>query len=172
MSSAARYMHRAPRYVFRPEDERLMRFAEMDVRGSASRARVHDLSTTGLSFICDSIDVPFEGDMLKVEFGLPGRKQIAWFATVVRIETRTEWDPELGNRSFTLIALKFRQLPAPFFKAIEKSVNIREHDGSTSDFHTPNAKNVATLIALSLVMIVGMAVMTMPPVIWLLPFRF
>jgi hypothetical protein len=175
MSSAARYMPRAPRYVFRPEDERLMRFAEMDTRGSTSRARVHDLSTTGLSFICDGDAVPFEGDMLKVEFGLPGSKQIAWFATVMRIESRREWDPELGDRIYTLIALKFRELPPAFYRAIEKSVGNYDQAGKSHEdqavFTSPKAEGLATLAFLSFAVVACMALMALPPEIWLKPFR-
>ena len=99
-----------------------MKFADLESRGVSSRARVHDLSSTGLSFIVDTDETPMTGDVLKIEFDVPGRKQIAWFATVVRIEQRTEWDPELGDRTFTLVGLRFRQLPAPFRNAIQSSV--------------------------------------------------
>ena len=125
MSSAARYYQRAPRYVFRPNDKSIMRFAGMDSRGLSSHANVNDLSATGLSFLVDGPIIPMEGDLLKIEFGVPGRKQIAWFATVVRVESRTDWNPELGDRSRTLVAIRFRQLPVPFQKAIQKSISGR-----------------------------------------------
>ena len=125
MSSAARYYQRSPRYIFRPSDKSLMRFAGMENRGQAAEANVHDLSATGLSFLVDGAVAPMEGDLLKIEFGIPGRKQIAWFATVVRVENRNEWNPETGDRSRILVAIRFRQLPVPFRKAIQKSVTGR-----------------------------------------------
>lgn len=130
--TAARYFQRAPRYIFRPDDERLMRFAEMETRNSALRARIHDLSATGISFVVESNESPMTGDLLKIEFGLPGDRQVAWFATVVRVEHKTDWDPDVGEREYTLVGLRFRQLPAPFTNAIKRSLDRRldGNDGS------------------------------------------
>ena len=138
--SAARYFQRSPRYVFRPGDRSLMRFAGMESKGHATPARIRDLSSTGLSFMVDGPESPFENELLKIEFAIPGDKQVAWFATVVRVETRNEWIPHQGDKSHTLIALRFRPLPPQFQDAIEKSINGRinedeeAHPGIDQDF--------------------------------------
>ena len=75
--SAARYYQRSPRYVFRPGDRSLMRFAGMESKGDATHARIRDLSSTGLSFIVEGSDSPFENELLKIEFEIPGDKQVA-----------------------------------------------------------------------------------------------
>ena len=101
MSIAHRYFTRAPRYVFQSEDGTLVRFAPMQTKGLISRAVIRDLSETGLSFTLpiteDVVSLPDEGSAIKIEFPIPGSpKGIACFATVVRVEKRTEWMPEWG----------------------------------------------------------------------------
>jgi len=188
MSSAARYISRSPRYTFRLEDENLMRFAGMAKAAYSSRARVHDLSSTGISFTVDPKEAPASGDMLKIEFGLPGSRQVAWFAEVVRVEARHEWDPELGDRKFTLVALRFRQLPAPFAKAIQKSLGPRlkhkkeKDDGSFADSidqefeiarddAPPGYQSQMLFWAVTLGMLLSLTLLALPEKFWFLPFH-
>jgi hypothetical protein len=124
-TSAARYYQRAPRYVFRPDDKSLLRFAGMDTKGVKTPAQIRDLSSTGLSFMVETEEAPFENEILKLEFTLPGSRQIAWFANVVRVERRSDWNPEAGDQPYTLIALQFKKLPHPYQQAIERSLNGR-----------------------------------------------
>ncbi len=123
--SAARYYQRSPRYIFRPGDKSLMRFAGMETKGQSTHAHIHDLSETGLSFVVDGTEAPFENELLKIEFGIPGHKQMAWFATVVRVEVRSDWSEAEGEKPYTLIALRFRQLPAHYRQLIQQSVSGR-----------------------------------------------
>lgn len=179
MSSAARYYPRAPRYVYRPDDQSLMRFAGMETRGITSRARVRDLSFSGMSFTVKSTDAPRRGDMIKVEFGVPGQKQIAWFATVVRIERRSDWDPEFGRLARTVVAIQFRQLPPPFTRTIHKSIGrligMRERgDESVFNFNARSStpiKDLAVFSALSGLLLAAFVGMAVPPDLWLRPFH-
>lgn len=173
MSSAARYHPRAPRYVFRPEDESLMRFAGMDTRGITLKARMHDLSTTGLSIIVNSNQAPEIGQMLKIEFGLPGSRQVAWFATVVRIERKSEWSPDFGHREYTLVGLRFRQLPSAFTKAIKKSIERKVEDDEFNLIETaPHVLHELRMFwFMSAVLLILLTLMAVPPSIWLEPFR-
>lgn len=126
MSAARNYVQRPPRYVFQTGDSSLLRFAPMETRGLSARAVIRDLSESGLSFtlpITEHPDtLPEEGSPLKVEFPIPGRDQIACFATVTRVEQRTEWIPEWGDRGYHLIALQFRHLPTLHLKAIRRGL--------------------------------------------------
>lgn len=127
MGSARHYIARSPRYVFQAEDSSLLRFAPMETRGHSQRAVIQNLSETGLSFslpITEPIEtLPEEGSALKVEFPIPGRTSIACFATVTRVEQRSEWVPEWGNHGFHLIAVQFRHLPSLHLRAIQKGLN-------------------------------------------------
>lgn len=129
MTAARVYKQRPPRYIFQTGDSSLVRFAEMQTRGIASRAVIRDLSESGLSFTLPLTEhpdtLPEEGSPLKVEFPIPGHDQIACFATVTRVEQREEWVPEWGDRGFHLIALQFRHLPTLHLKAIQRGLQGR-----------------------------------------------
>lgn len=167
MSSAAPYYQRSPRYVLRPGDRSLMRFAGMDTKGESTHARVRDLSSTGLSFIVEGDAVPFENELLKIEFDVPGHRQIAWYATVVRVEARSEWSPHAGDQMFTLVALRFRQLPSQFTQVIEQSVNGRINaEEEPLPAHADPAA-VATLIGFGFALLFGFYWMSLPLIEWL-----
>ncbi len=173
MGSAARYYPRAPRYVFRPEDESLMRYAAMETRGTALKARIRDLSTSGLSIIVDSDQAPEVGETLKIEFSVPGSKKVAWFATVVRIERRSDWSPDFGHHDYTVVGLKFRQLPAPFTKAIQNCVK-KNSDQERSGLISASPKALQELYMfwfMGAVLIILLTLMAIPPSFWLSPFR-
>ncbi len=129
MGAARSFVQRPSRYIFQAGDSSLVRFAEMETRGISSRAVIRDLSETGLSFtlpISEPVHtLPEEGSPLKVEFPIPGRDQIACFATVMRVEQRSEWVPEWGDRGFHLIALQFRHLPSMHLRAIQHGLQGR-----------------------------------------------
>lgn len=180
MSSAARYHPRAPRYVFRASDHCLMRYAGMDTKGRSSRASIRDLSASGLSFVMSPGHAPTEGDVLKVEFALPfGQgassslpKQVAWFATVVRVESRLEWQPERGEQIATIIALRFRQLPRRITQAIHRSLHgqTSEANGETDlEVSNSSAADQAIFWTLAIVLILAMVLMALPAAVWLKP---
>lgn len=126
MGSARHYIPRSPRYVFQAEDSSLLRFAPMETKGLSQRAVIQNLSESGLSFsvpITEPIEsLPEEGAALKVEFPIPSRSTIACFATVTRVEQRTDWVPEWGDRGYHLIAVQFRHLPTLHLRAIQKGL--------------------------------------------------
>jgi len=173
MSAASRYYPRAPRYVFRPQDQRLMRFKGMDVNASASRALTRDLSESGLSFIVDSGEAPFEGEILKIEFTPPGRRQIAWFALVARVESKIDWDPISGYHNQTVVGLRFRQLSPALTRELQKSLEGRVAFAEKPEYDPRAASRaeIALLTALAFGTLASFVVMTLPPVMWLTPFR-
>lgn len=150
-----------------------MRYAGMETRGISLKAQILNLSTTGLAFIVDSKHAPSIGEMLKLEFSLPGGRQIAWFATVVRLERKNEWSPEFGRREYTLVGLRFRQLPAPFEKAIRRCVE-RRAGNDQADVIEPTPKGIHELRMfwfMCVVLVILLALMAIPPSLWLTPYR-
>jgi hypothetical protein len=162
-SSAEQYHSRAPRYILNPTDQSMMRVAPMRTRGQAIPTRLLDVSESGLSFMvrADSpnasaselatadlraSELPDEGEMIKIEFTVPKRKQIACFATVIRVETVEEWHPDFGQITFSKIAIQFRNLPSAYKLHLQKSlasiapVDAKETDviDLSSDFEWPN----------------------------------
>lgn len=180
MSSAHRYHTRSPRYLLRPEDRSLMRFAGMETRGSSVTTQVQDLSETGLSFTIHGELTPHEGDMLKVEFTVPDRNQIACFATVVRVEERKEWDPTLGPLSYNLVAIQFRNLPAAHHRALQAGLRARtdnETDGLLNDSKTDGLiqqqhdLHKAAFCTLSILFALVLFILAQSPNAWLIAIR-
>ncbi len=127
-ASIGRFFTRAPRYLFRPHDHSLLRYATLATTGVSHTTLIHDLSETGLSFLCSFGVPPEEGEVLKLEFTVPGRKQIACFATVVRVEQRSVWSAENGDALFYLVAIQFRNLPFAHRRALQVGLQPRTRD--------------------------------------------
>lgn len=167
MSAAQNFVQRPPRYIFQAADSNLVRFAAMETRGISARAVIRDLSESGLSFtlpITEAIEtLPEEGAPLKVEFPIPGRDQIACFATVTRVEQRTEWVPEWGDRGFHLIALQFRHLPSLHLKAIKQGLQGRvESADEELNFAQIKRTHAFAFAAITLALIATLVAMAAP----------
>lgn len=162
--AARQYLQRPPRYVFQAGDSSLVRFAPMETRGISARAIIRDLSESGLSFtlpITEPLEsLPDEGAPLKVEFPIPGRDQIACFATVMRVEQRSEWVPEWGHRGYHLVALQFRHLPTLHLRAIQHGLQGRVDE--ESDFKTLKRPHLLAFTALCGALAVAMLAMAAP----------
>jgi hypothetical protein len=125
---------RSPRYLLTAEDNRKLRFASMQTRREATYAALKNLSESGLGFTVAVADAPQEGDMIKIEFTVPGIKQIACFATVSRVELGDSPDPEWGANSYAFVALEFRNLPAHAQDLIERGLKSKpKTDDETID---------------------------------------
>lgn len=170
MSAARHYFSRSPRYVFGSEDESALRYAGMNTRGIIRRAAIRDLSESGLAFAIGETQAPEEGELLKIEFPIPGRKTIACFATVVRVDKRSEWDPEWGDRGHTLIGLQFRNLPTLHFRAIQRGLEGRVTN-ENFDWQKTRRTHALAFTGLSIALALGAWAMTHSPQTWLGYFR-
>ncbi|MES2966024.1 MAG: PilZ domain-containing protein [Bdellovibrionota bacterium] len=166
MSTARTYFSRSPRYVFGTEEESALRFAGMNTRGVIQRAAIRDLSESGLAFAIGETESPEEGELLKIEFPIPGRKTIACFATVVRVERRSDWDPEWGDRGHTLIGLQFRNLPSLHFRAIQRGLEGRVTN-ENFDFQRTRRTHALAFTGLSIALALGAWAMAQSPQAWL-----
>lgn len=176
MSAAQRYHVRAPRYVLSTEDHRLMRFAAMETRGVSVTTELRNLSESGLAFTLPANEPhPDEGDMLKIEFTVPGHKQIACFATVVRVEESSEWDPNLGFQGQKIIGLQFRNLPEPFRRALRTNLEGRATSEETtegaSELNALRAKHFRAFAISSVAMLASLYLLAIPMTSWLAPFK-
>jgi hypothetical protein len=160
-----------------------MRFAGMLTRNRAATARLRDLSETGLAFVLENSDftkhihgLPDEGDMIKIEFTVPGRKQIACFGTVVRVEARTEWSPEFGDQPFLLIAVQFRNLPTLHLRAIQLGLQgrvapdeqvINRFAWTTEFWYGSRQRHLISFAGLSVVLVLVFWMAVQSPYQWL-----
>lgn len=123
-STAGRYIARSPRYILSPLDSRMMRFAPMDTRGVTWPAEILDLSESGLAFTLKTDEYPREGESVKIEFTIPGRRQVACFATVTRLEI---------HDGIKKIAIRFDNLPPIFRAALRFSLKHRVRNSNFDD---------------------------------------
>lgn len=171
MSTASRYHPRAPRYVFRPMDQRLMRIKSEEKKAIAVAARIRDLSTSGLSFVISGDQAPREGEMLKIEFTLPGdahpsKRKIAWFASVVRLA------PNQDAGATTLVASRFYRLPESLTLKLQKCLGPRVGSEEKADFELggPSTKELILFTSLAGGTLASFVVMALPVSLWLQPF--
>lgn len=111
-----KFVARAPRYSLQANDSTWMFFARPREKDSKHQTRIMNLSETGLAFVVDSLTAPKVGDLIKVEFPVPGFDQVAWWAKVVRLEEFQDllpWFDDVGLSSGgkVLVGIRFEQLP-------------------------------------------------------------
>ncbi len=167
-----RYIARAPRYTFRPEDQGFLRFANMDTRGLTWHGAIRDLSETGLSFFLGEATAPEEGQMVKLEFSVPGRRQIACFATVMRVDEQKEWDAEWGGeRVNKIVGVQFRHLPIAHRRAIQKGISGRVSPEEESDYTNSRQAQAVAFGISSFAMFCSFILLVQPFSTWLSPFK-
>lgn len=82
----AQYAHRSPRYILLPQDRCFIRVAGPKQTPWEEGTELRNISKTGLAFTAPDILVPLQGESIRVQFEVPGSKQMACHARVVRIE--------------------------------------------------------------------------------------
>ena len=102
MTQLAKYHGRAPRYVLNTEDNNLIRYSGSERWSWEEKTEIRNVSLTGLSFIAPSDLSPLLGEIIKIQFVIPGSKQMACYAIVIRIDK----DGDFEN----LIAVHFYKL--------------------------------------------------------------
>lgn len=128
MNAAIRkFISRAPRYVLKPTDNQVMRYASDKAPQGVFKTKLVNLSESGAAFVVDRSMAPQIGELIKVELPIPGLDQIAWFAQVVRMEaySSNSWwsdpDPFVDDEKM-LIAVHFHDLPSAHRKAIKSGL--------------------------------------------------
>jgi hypothetical protein len=122
MSNAARKLNdRAPRYILNPHEKKMVRVAPKNRRKhQIYELEIVDMSETGMSFIVNWNYLPKIGEILKVEFPVPGERRqggrnknqkVAWFAEVVRLEGPEERPQNMQHFSGIKVAVRFVDLP-------------------------------------------------------------
>lgn len=121
-----RFVPRAPRYTLQTGDNHNLRFAINGQNHKSFSTRFLNVSETGLAFLIDRDSAPHLGEMIKLEFPVPGGEQIAWFAKVVRLEDfgASQWWSEnepADSSSDVVVGVQFHLMPEAH------RANIRSH---------------------------------------------
>lgn len=84
--SLARYHARSPRYILDTEDESLIRVAGPRQVPWEEGTRIKNVSLTGLAFTAPEDLCPILGEVIRIQFPVPGGRPFACHAIVTRIE--------------------------------------------------------------------------------------
>lgn len=82
----SKYQQRAARYILQPQDNTLIRVAGPSQTPWEEATEIQNISLTGLSFTAPSELCPLLGELIKLQFQVPGSAQMACFGLVTRIE--------------------------------------------------------------------------------------
>ena len=98
----ARYHARAPRYILDTQDDELIRVAGPRQVPWEEGTEIRNVSLTGLAFTASEDLCPLLGEVIKIQFMVPGGKQMACHGVVTRL------DPDRGDK--ILVGVHFYKL--------------------------------------------------------------
>ena len=101
----ARYHARFPRYILQPDDNSLIRVAGPHQIPWEEATEIQNISLSGLAFTAPSDLCPLIGEIVRIQFEVPGSVQTACLGLVTRLE-------KIGQ-STVLAAVEFRKLELP-----------------------------------------------------------
>ncbi|MCB0391350.1 MAG: PilZ domain-containing protein [Bdellovibrionales bacterium] len=131
---AKKFVEREPRYILRASDNKFLRFAIEGDKHHIYTTTLVNISITGLAFICTKDQSPKVGELIKMEFPIPGGEQAAWWGKVVRIEKyrlNNKWQKEDENFAVPeerKIAVKFENLPEGHITHIKEGLKNKAQE--------------------------------------------
>lgn len=105
-TSLARYHARAPRYILDTDDNSLIRLSGATEHSWEEKTELRDLSLTGLSFVAPQDLSPQIGEVIKIQFSVPGSDQMACYGVVIRLEKINQFDNMVGIHFYKLDRLQ------------------------------------------------------------------
>lgn len=85
----ARYHARSPRYILNTEDDSLIRVAGPRQIPWEEGTEIRNVSLTGLAFTAPDDLCPVLGEVIKIQFQVPGERQMASHGIVTRLDTES-----------------------------------------------------------------------------------
>lgn len=104
--SLARYHARSPRYVLDTQDNSLIRYSGAERLPWEEKTELRNVSLTGLSFVCASDLSPQLGEIIKIQFTVPGSETMACYAIVIRISPEDTFSNEIAVHFYKLDRLQ------------------------------------------------------------------
>lgn len=104
--SLARYHARSPRYILDTQDNNLIRYSGAERLPWEEKTELRNVSLTGLSFVCASDLSPQLGEIIKIQFSVPGSETMACYAIVIRIAPESSYSNEVAVHFYKLDRLQ------------------------------------------------------------------
>ena len=143
MSDSARaYIPRAPRYILRPDDNQMIRYALPHEKSNPYSTKFINISQTGLAFVVSQRALrdgfPVVGEKIKLEVPVPGGDQFAWWATVIRIEEyENPWrrfdSDNFMTEAQVMVAVRFDELPTGHVATLQTGLSKRFEEIATEE---------------------------------------
>ncbi len=161
--SLARYHARSPRYVLNTEDNQLIRLSGAERLSWEEKTELKNISLTGLSFSAPADLSPQLGEIIKIQFTVPGSEMMACYAIVTRIELVGEHENEIAVHFYKLDRLQRINL----VQGLAQKVVIQ--GGKSASEPTPRLAPESSLKFLNLMMLVTSALLwlTVMKIFWL-----
>ena len=128
----AKYHGRSPRYILNTQDDSLIRVAGPRQMPWEEGTEIRNISLTGLAFIAPSDLCPLLGEVMKIQFEVPGSKAMACYAVVTRI------DPLKGQKM--LVGVHFYKLEMPQRIALAQGLSRKLKDQVDQQLIYENSK--------------------------------
>lgn len=100
--SLARYHSRQPRYILDTYDNNLIRLSGAERLSWEEKTILKNISLTGLSFTAPRDLSPQLGEIIKIQFQVPGSEMMACYALIIRIEVLNEFDNDVAVHFYKL----------------------------------------------------------------------
>ncbi|MES3036272.1 MAG: PilZ domain-containing protein [Bdellovibrionota bacterium] len=144
----AKYHSRSPRYVLNSDDESLVRLSGPHRTPWEEGTEIRNVSLTGLAFTAHDDLCPQLGEVIKIQFTVPGGKQMACYGLVTRIDPLTRkrdmHEDIFSKSSKKLVGLHFYKLDLPQRVALAQGLTKKVKNGNfdpglltPSDFQIP-----------------------------------
>lgn len=136
-SAVAKYHNRSPRYTLNTQDNCLIRYSGSERWAWEEKTEIKNISLTGLSFIAPADLSPIIGEIIKIQFSVPGGQQMACYAVIIRVDSENEFD--------NLVAVHFYKLDRLQRLNLIQGLTQKIKTESEVEIPVTNAKIVAAI---------------------------
>lgn len=105
-AALAKYHTRSPRYTLNTQDNCLIRYSGHERLPWEENTEVKNISLTGLSFIAPVDLSPILGEIIKIQFSVPGGQQMACYAVIIRIDAQSDYENIIAVHFYKLDRLQ------------------------------------------------------------------
>lgn len=138
--SLAKYHARSPRYILQPQDSTLIRVAGPRQIPWEEGTDIKNISLSGLAFTAAHELCPIVGEFIKIQFEVPGSKQMACYGLVTRLEP-------LGKTEM-LVGIQFYKLEMPhrivLLQGLAQKLKDQQHKNQVLESENPIRRKLIT----------------------------
>jgi len=142
--SLARYHARSPRYTLNTQDNSLVRFSGAERFSWEEKTELMNVSLTGLSFTAPQDLSPQIGEIIKIQFEVPGSEMMACYAIITRVAEYNSFENEIAVHFYKLDRIQRINLVQGLAQKIDLNHKKKQKnfdDRKTTSSNSTTAKN-------------------------------